>query len=162
MKLSTVRLEELSSLTHEIKLPETEKFHTPAFKVISYHGTYGYGSAGKSDALYICATATAAHKAWYTEGIIVDFSDLKYEWGDEMEWIFGIAQGGPTKCTFPLVVLVGEKSKPAIQTLILGEYAELCAESFADAVTLIDRKRREYKECLAAWRSSATPKAQQS
>jgi hypothetical protein len=162
MKLSTVKLEELSSLTHEVKLPETEKFHTPAFKVISYHGEYGYGAGGKNDALYICATATAAHKAWYTEGIIIDFSDLKYEWGDEMEWVFGIAQGGSTKCTFPVVVLVGDRSKQAIQTLIPGEYAELCAETFADAVALIERKRNEYKRCLAAWRSGAAQKVEQS
>ncbi len=162
MKLSTVSLEELSSLTHEVKLPETEKFQTPAFKVISYHGEYRYGAGGKSDALYICATATAAHKAWYTEGIIIDFSDLKYEWGDEMEWVFGIAQGGRTKCIFPLVVLVGSKSKQAIQTLIPDEYAELCSETFADAVALIERKRLEYKRCLAAWRSGGTKKVEQS
>ena len=140
MNLSTVTLQELSSLTHEVKLPETERFQTPLLKVISYHGEYRYGAGGKSDALYICATATAAHKAWYTEGIIIDFSDLKYEWGDEMEWVFGIAQGGPTKCAFPLVVLVGSSCKQAIQSLIPQEYTEFCAESLSDAVLLIERK----------------------
>lgn len=162
MKLSTVTLEELSSLTHEVKLPETERFQTPAFKVISYKGEYGYGAGGKSDALYICATAKAAHSAWYTQGIIIDFSDLKYEWGDEMSWVFGIAQEGPTKCEFPLVVLVGSKCKQAIQSLIPSEYHELCSESFEDAVVLLERKSLEYKRCLAAWRTGGATKADQS
>jgi hypothetical protein len=156
MKLSTITLEQLSPLTHEVKVPETEKFRSPAFKVISYHGEYRYGSGGNADARYIVATATAAHKAWFTEGIVIDFSDLKYEWGDEMEWVLNIAQSGPTKCSFPLVIIVGDKCKPALQTLIPGDYAEFCVESLDEALSVLEQKRRAYRQCLAEWRVGAT------
>ncbi|WP_284620756.1 hypothetical protein [Aquabacterium humicola] len=161
MKLSTITLEQLSSLTHEVKLPE-ERSRSPFFKVISYHGEYRYGSGGNADARYIVATATAAHEAWFTEGIVIDFSDLKYEWGDEMEWVLGIAQGGPTGCSFPLVIIVGAKCKPAIQTLIPDEYADFCVESLDDALLLLEQKRRAYRQCLAEWRPrTVKPEAKQ-
>jgi len=152
MKLANVTLEDLSLLTHEVKLPETAKFGVPAFKVISYHGEYRHGSAGEPDACYIVATATAAHKAWYTDGIVIDFSDLAYEWGDNMEWVLGIGQGAPAKCAFPLVIIVGDRCREALGSLIAGEYAEFCVDSLDQAVRLLEAKRRTYEQCLEDWR----------
>lgn len=155
MKLSPIKLEDLSSITHIVQLPEAKKFSSPAFKVISYSGEYRHGAEGNADARYIIATATAAHKAWFSEGIIIDFSALKYEWGDEMEWILGIAPSAPTKCAFPLVIIVGDKCKQALQTLMPDEYAEYCVESLDDAIRLLEEKRQTYEQCLAKWRSQA-------
>ena len=85
MQLNTVSLEQLSALEHEVRLPNHPKFQVPEFKVIAYAGSYRSGAQGKDDALYIMAAAAAAHKAWYTESIVIDFSRLRYDWGDESE-----------------------------------------------------------------------------
>lgn len=153
MKLSTVTLKDLSLLTHEVRLPETKKFHSPAFKVISYHGEYRHGADGKPDALYIMATAAAAHEAWYTDGIIIDFSDLRYEWGDNMEWVLGIARTTPDGCSYPLVIIVGDKCREALLSLLRGKYAEFCVDSLDEAVRLTGVKAEAYKQCLAQWRT---------
>jgi hypothetical protein len=92
-------------------------FARPDFKVISYSGVYGVGSAGKKDALYMVATAKAAHEAWYTSATVFDFTELEYEWGDEMEWIFDFGYQPLANCSYPLAVVVSEKCGPALKSL---------------------------------------------
>ncbi len=121
--------------------------------MISYAGTYRPGSQGKDDALYIVATASAAHKAWYTESIVIDFSRLSYKWGDEMQWVLNIGQQAPATCIFPLAIIVGPNCEQALKTLIPGEYADHCVTSLEDALILLVGKRSAYKHCLASWRA---------
>jgi hypothetical protein len=153
MQLNPVSLEQLSALEHEVRLPNHPKFHIPEFKVIAYVGTYRFGAQGKNDALYIMATAEAAHKAWYTESIVIDFSRLQYDWGDEMQWVLDIGQDATATCHYPLAIIVGPGCEPALKTLIPDEYDDHCVASLEDAVTLLVEKRRSYEECLAAWRA---------
>ena len=152
-QLNPVSLEQLSALEHEVRLPSYPKFHVPEFKVIAYAGTYRSGSQGKDDALYITATAAAAHKAWYTESIVIDFSCLRYDWGDEMQWVLNIGQQAPATCHYPLAIIVGPDCEQALRTLIPGEYDDHCATSLEDAITLLVGKRSAYRQCLAAWRT---------
>lgn len=154
MQLNTVSLEQLSALKHEVRLPNHPKFHAPEFKVIAYTGTYRSGAEGKNDALYITATAAAAHRAWYTESIVIDFSRLRYEWGDEMQWVLNIGQRAPATCHFPLAIIVGPQCDQALKSLIPGEYGDHCVASLEDAVALLVGKRSAYKQCLAAWRAN--------
>lgn len=155
MQLNPVSLEQLSALKHEVRLPSHPKFDSPEFKVIAYAGTYRPGAEGKDDALYITATAAAAHHAWYTESIVIDFSGLRYEWGDEMQWVLDIGQRGPATCHFPLAIIVGPECDRALKSLIPGEYDDHCVASLEDAVALLAAKRSAYEQCLAAWRAKS-------
>lgn len=154
MQLNPVSLDQISSLKHEVLLPTHAKFKPPSFKVIAYIGEYRLGAQGRDDALYIMATAASAHKAWYTDGIVIDFSRLHYEWGDEMEWVLKIGQIGAVNCDFPLAIVVGPDCEGALRSLIPGEYEDYCVTCLDDAVTLLDTKRRAYEKCLAAWRAA--------
>ena len=159
MQLNLVSLEQLSALEHEVRLPSHPKFQAPEFKVIAYAGTYRRGAQGKDDALYIMATAAAAHKAWYTESIVIDFSRLRYEWGDEMQWVLGIGQRAPVTCRYPLAIIVGPGCEQALKSLIPGDYEDHCVASLEDAVRLLVGKRSAYKQCLAAWRAKPATRA---
>lgn len=152
MKLTPVRLDQLSSLVHEVHLSEALKFGVPKFKVISYQGEYRGGGRGRDDAHYILATAAAAHEAWFTESIAIDFSRLRYAWGDEMEWVLKIGQTPPIDCRFPLAIVVGADCAPALRTLLTDEFNEFCVESLDEAIRLLDVKRDAYKKCVAAWK----------
>ena len=158
MKLTPVRLEQLSALTHEVHLSEAPQFGASKFKVISYQGEYRGGGRGREDAQYILATAAAAHEAWFTESIAIDFSRLSYAWGDEMEWVLKIGQRLPIDCRFPLAIILGRDSAPALRTLLADEFDEYCVESLDEAIRLLEVKRDAYKKCLAAWKpkSNAT------
>jgi hypothetical protein len=151
MRLHEVTLSDLSPLRHTIRLTEAEGWDTPEFMVISYTGDYRYGSAGAPDARCILATAEAAHRAWYSQAIVLDFSRLSYQWGDEMEWVLGI--GGRTgECAYPLVIVVGDGCRAAMITLLEDEYAPHCVESLPEAYLLGRRKIEEYDRCLKAHR----------
>lgn len=159
MQLDPVTLDLLSALRHEVRLPNHGKFQIPAFKVIAYIGDYRTGAQGRDDALYITATAAAAHKAWYTESIVIDFSRLRYEWGDEMQWVLSIGQVAPMSCQYPLAIIVGTGCEQALKSLIPAEYEGHCVASLEDAITLLEGKRKTYKQCLATWRPAPITQA---
>ena len=153
MNLTEVSLKDVSSLQHRVYLPPSRKFEVPAFKVISYVGAYRSGGAGKGDALYIKATATAAHEAWYTRGTIIDFTELAYDWGDEMLWVQSLIDPLPVSCAYPLLVVVGPKCEPALRSLLKEDYEGLCLGSLDLAVQELSVKIAGYEQCLREWRA---------
>ncbi|MBK7885261.1 MAG: hypothetical protein IPJ81_16890 [Chitinophagaceae bacterium] len=80
--------------------------------VIKYAGVYGVGSGGNSDATFMFAKAAFAIAAIEPFAIIIDLTDLKYVWGDQLEMIFNIQK--------PMALIVGEHCQEAIGTLIHG------------------------------------------
>lgn len=155
MELTKVTLSDISRITHEVFLPRSEPYVIPDFKVIRYTGHYRHGSAGKADARYISATTAAAHEAWFSSGIVLDFTELQYEWGDEMECVFDIGQRSQHNCAFPLVIVVGPECKEGLKSLVPDEYDAFCVESLPDALALLAKKGKEYEECLVNWRKGA-------
>jgi hypothetical protein len=153
MKLNEVTLQDLSAIQHTIRLPNFERFTSPEFKVLTYTGEYRSGAGGKEDALYIVATASAAHEAWYTSAIILDFTELKYEWGDNMGWILNIGHSGPTDCHFPLFIVVGPKCESALRTLLNEEYEAFCYDSLDSVLSILNERVQTYRNCLQDWRA---------
>ena len=153
MKLHEVTLQDLSAIQHTIRLPNFEQFSSPKFKVLTYTGEYRYGAGGKEDALYILATASAAHEAWYTSAIILDFTELKYECGDHMEWILNIGHSGPTDCQFPLFIVVGPKCESALRTLLNEEFEAFCFDSLDSVLSILNERIQTYTNSLQNWRA---------
>lgn len=63
-------------------------------------------------------------EAWEPSGLILDLSELAYEWGDRMENVFDIGHAKYGDIPFPAALIVGERSEEAIRTLILGVYSD--------------------------------------
>ena len=66
--------------------------------VICFEGTYHDGSSGNPDASFMLSMGNAGVQAFNPDAIILDLSALKYEWGDEMDCVFGI--GGDRKVAY--------------------------------------------------------------
>ncbi|MCU0492987.1 MAG: hypothetical protein MUD01_15460 [Chloroflexaceae bacterium] len=85
--------------------------------VVRYSGIYAYGSAGNNDAQYMYAMASAGVAAFAPWGLIHDCSELRYDWGDRLDSVFGAGlddlEGG-------LALVVGPACEEAIRTLLLG------------------------------------------
>ncbi len=86
--------------------------------VIRYWGVYPFGSGGNADARYMHAMAKAAVAAFMPWGVVHDFSELRYEWGDMLELVFGV---GPEVEPSPVAIVVGPGCEEAIRTLCHGE-----------------------------------------
>lgn len=146
-----LRWEELSALQHQVFDYRPEG--GPSVLVIEYSGEYGHGSGGRGSATYIVATATAAWQAWHRTGLILDFTNLAYAWGDEMEWVLCLgSEGGAGGCSRPLAIILGPDCRAGLQSLEGDEERSVLAEDFQAGLRLIDEARQDYERCLEAWR----------
>jgi hypothetical protein len=88
--------------------------------IIKYFGRYPDGSAGNTDARNMVAMGKAALYAYEPSGVIIDLSELYYEWGDMLERVFGIGSDRHVDAELPLATVVGSHCREAIRTLIHG------------------------------------------
>src|SRR5438067_50640 len=152
VSLRPITLAELSGLRHEIAVAERPSGRPPEFLVIRYSGEYRSGSAGRGDALYIVATAAAARKAWWSPSTVLDFRDLEYYWGDEMQWVTSIVWDPVIRTHQPLAVVVGNKCRDALRTLLREEYERFCVETPEQAFALCRQQAVLYDQRLKEFR----------
>lgn len=122
MKVQTkqMKLEDLSNIRYEVYIGDSISVSYLEIMILKFTGHYGFGSEGNSDAAYMNAMGKAALEAWEPGGLIIDLSDLSYEWGDRLETLFNIGNEKYCDTPFPIALIVGPKSKEAIRTLLLG------------------------------------------
>lgn len=84
--------------------------------IIKFSGKYRDGSQGNSDAQYMFAMGEFGAKLYEPFGIIIELSQLEYNWGDLLEKVFNIG----VENDIHNVVIIGEKCKTGIGTLING------------------------------------------
>lgn len=89
--------------------------------VVKYSGEYPFGSLGNSVARFMFAMGNAGLHAYEPCGVIIDMSELHYEWGDMLEIVFGIGAGQYLDTEFPVATVVGPQCREAVRTLIHGE-----------------------------------------
>jgi hypothetical protein len=82
---------------------------------------------------------------------------LEYHWGDNMQWITGITWDGGLRLRWPLAVVVGDKCRKALRSLLREEYEGLCVETLEEAFTLCRQKAREHEQRLREKRGQAEP-----
>lgn len=122
MKIKTeqVKLEELSSIEYEVHIGNSNTVDYLEIMILKFRGTYGFGSDGNSDAAYMSAIGKAVLEAWEPGGLVIDLSELTYEWGDRLEYVFSIGSDKYSDTPFPVSLIVGKKSEEAIRKLLLG------------------------------------------
>ena len=146
---------DLSALRHEVAVADGPPFRSPEFLVIRFFGSYRDGSAGKDDALYIVAAATAARKAWWSRSTILDLRELEYQWGDEMGWITSVVWDPILRADEPLALVVGDACRNALRSLLREEYERFCVESLEQAFASCREQARVYEQRLKDFRDRA-------
>ncbi len=114
MKLQPVRFEDETHIRHEFELETTGQNRFWYTLIAKFIGTYGHGSSGRADAHYILGVTKTAIDIWQPAAVVLDLSELRYEWGDEMDWLL------PPALDVPAAVVVGPHCAPAIATLMWG------------------------------------------
>jgi len=151
IQLRPVSLEGLSGIRHETFVSSETP---PEFLVIRFFGAYRIGSAGQPDAQYIIATAKAAMAAWYSRSVILDFQDLAYQWGDNMMWVTAIRWDGGTRLDAPMAIVVGDKCRTAMMSLLPEKYEKYCADTLEQASLLCRQQEVIYKQLLKERRNT--------
>jgi hypothetical protein len=151
MELQPISLETLSGIRHTASLALHERLSQPEFLHVAFRGEYRPGAEGKPDALYITSTIAALDTAWYSDAFIIDLTDLKYEWGGEMSWLWGIGWVRTFRAHRPLAVIVGDYCRTALQSLDPDRYELYAVESFDDALASIRRQKPKYDATVEAF-----------
>lgn len=127
-KLETQTLESLSDIKVSFQIGKHPgKSYERDVLVVQYSGTYGIGSGGNSDAVYMTAMGKAAIEAFDPDALILDMTRLSYEWGDLIEQVFDVGENRA-----PVALIVGENCRIAIGTLCFGENSttDACEEDW--------------------------------
>ena len=98
-------------LDFELELSGSE-IHVVPLLIARVQGEYRDGSAGAPDAAYISGLCRTAIELWNARAVLLDLSQLSYEWGDEFDNLYNL--------DVPLAVVVGEKCRRAMSTLEFG------------------------------------------
>lgn len=153
-RFEEVTYAQLSDLTHTVLVAREPQYGTPDLKIVKVVGVYRVGAEGSPDAHYMRAVCAAADAAWYTRANILDFTELDYRWGDEMQSVLLFGWDRVLRYQRPLAVMVGEGCRHALQGLMEAEYAEVCRETVDEAVALVRRKSRDYDAYVKDWLAS--------
>ena len=86
--------------------------------VVTCSGAYGVGSKGKPDARAIIAEIAKGLSATKVDSVLLDYTDLIYEWGDDIGATFYPDDPTDRDRVIPTAVIVGNNCKNAIQSLL--------------------------------------------
>ena len=102
------------SVTYQFQVSNLRDTHLVETLIISFHGSYRYGSAGRSDAGLIKGIIKTGITVFDPFAVLIDFSDLEYTWGDNLDLSFEETDSTPT------AILVSDKCGRAMSTLEFG------------------------------------------
>jgi len=136
MPLHPVSFATETAIHYEFQLETFDKERSPCrILVAKFVGDYRPGCRGTPDALFIQGITQAALKMWGPDGLVLDFRQLSYTWGDNMEEVLGIR--GEIKV--PFAIVGSELCLPAIGTLIQVFYGVEKIKTATDAEDIFDK-----------------------
>ncbi len=136
-----VRFSDLSDIKYDMYLAGKQRETDAPVLILQFSGEYRFGSAGNPDAYFMHAICSVAVIAWEPKAVILDLSELKYEWGDMLELAFNVPSRQPFLDPPLRVVVAGPQCREAIRTLVFGIGS---TNTFADADWL-------YEDFDTAW-----------
>lgn len=152
MKLTTLKFEEVSSLTYELASCPLPPWNYLSCLIIAFKGECGHGSGSNQDAAFMAGIIRAANEVWPPVACILDLRELEYEWGDEIARVFDTFDAcrvGDSFIAFPLAVVISDKNRVGLTSLVREEMGqspdEILFETLNDAFTAVeDQARRIY------------------
>lgn len=110
--------ETCNGITCEFSVLNLRDTHLVDILHIKFNGIYRYGSGGKAELRYMIGNYELGKAIWNPFKIALDISNVEYVWGDDMELLLNIPEPKSS------VIIVGEKNRKAISTLMFGVNTE--------------------------------------
>ena len=86
---------------------------------LRFGGEYGSGSAGNPDAAFMGdMVSLAIGSCPWVDGVLLDLSELVYDWGDAIERVFDAVTRRDERLPVACVILGGPRSAPALSSLL--------------------------------------------
>ncbi|RQP21436.1 hypothetical protein [Piscinibacter terrae] len=85
---------------------------------VRFAGDYGCGAGGNGDATYMDAMYRAAVEIIDPDGLILDFSDLNYKWGDLLGKVLNVPDCLAQRGRPPFAIVVAKGCEKAVLSLL--------------------------------------------
>lgn len=137
-----------SAIRCRFSLTPTSNSQYHRILTVHFCGLYRMGCQGGPDATYMEAMTAAALVATRPEGLIFDFTDLDYRWGDDLESLYDICSNWPYRgADLPYAVVLGKDCRTAVISLacqgqVLQEPKEWMFDTFAEVWQHVDSRIR--------------------
>lgn len=141
---------DISTLS-EIKATFATAEHPETYSTVllaTFRG-HAFNSHGQSSFRHIEVMMAGNMVAVVPDAIILDFSNLKYEWGDEMAGVLFYCSNHPIETCqrIPVAVVTSELNREGLTSLVRDEMRQApddwLTNSLEDAISTIERLRRE-------------------
>ncbi len=138
-------LSEIKATFATAEHPET--YSTVLLATFRGHASNSHESSFRHIKIMMAGNMVAA----VPDAIILDFSNLKYEWGDEMADVLFYCSNHPIEACqrIPVVVITSELNREGLTSLVRDEMRETpddwLTNSLEDAISTIERLRREIR-----------------
>ena len=120
MELEPVNLAAFLEITPSAFLYKSRLENAPLVLIVKFKGLYHSGSSGSPDAGFISAVKNSALYHYVPDALILDFSELEYEWGDDLDNLLPDDDAVYYWRRTPMAVVVGPRCREAIRTLTFG------------------------------------------
>lgn len=119
MSLVELQIEQLSQLRCCYRTPDDSESGLVEVLVISFSGSYGYGSRGNADATFIVAKTMAGLAAYEPCCLILDFQEMSYEFGNSIlrVWQEVAEYRDYDDTAFPVLVVTSDLCHAGISSL---------------------------------------------
>jgi len=151
MDLIKLDLNDLSSVKCEFYKTDMPFNQRSEVLVVKFIGECGFGSQSNDDAVYMSAMIAAGFMAWHPFGLILDLSELKYEWGDMMDRVISPPYHLIGSCEddiYPFALIISDINRKGLTSLIKEEMMEepkdFLFETLDEALIRVDEMAKEY------------------
>lgn len=129
MDLIKFDIKDLSAIKCEFHKTTMPSFHHLEVLVVKFIGECGHGSNNNEDAIYMSAMIAAGFIACcYPQGLILDLSELKYEWGDMMSEVvwppYNLISVSDKEIIYPFAVVISDLNRTGLTSLVKEEMME--------------------------------------
>lgn len=139
MQLTPHRFDDLSDIQYQIFTQTDAGTRRATVMVLQFTGTFGDGSAGNDDGVFMRMITLAALSVWRTHGVVFDLRELNYVWGDKIWEIFGHGIHPPGVEKLPYATVISDR----------------CREGFATCMSIVEPVFEELEAAVANVRDRA-------
>lgn len=112
--------------------------------MVSFSGTYGAGSQGNEDGIFIRAVTWAGLAAFGGGCLVLDFTEMDYRWGDTLLKVFGdvsLSIDEPSVAAYPVLIVTSDRSRDAFLGLVGKTEATATEWHFRDLAAALGAAR---------------------
>jgi phage major head subunit gpT-like protein len=153
IKLTPRKFEDISAIEYSLYTCPLISWPNMKALVAEFRGECGHGSGSNADAAFMAGIVKAAQEAWPAAALILDWRQLKYEWGDEIVKpidALGTRRVGDKSINAPAAVIISDLNRVGLTSLVKQEMGEnpdeLLFNSLEEALAAVDKQAHRIYE----------------